>query len=522
VQRREQGLIAIPVVSGRRAAYRASDAKLLDLVRTGITTAYDILSARHAEAARRLARIVVATAEADRVAAEAFAEVRDATLLGRGPSDAFRPYLLTVLRRVSAGLPTRDLDASDQETSPVVRAFRSLPERWIAVLWHTEIDRTPAADISRILGVEPTDVAPLRSQALDGLRRAYLEVRTSEAADPECQQAARRLASFSWGAASRRDEAVATRHLGGCGECRAMYAQFTDIEVALRGVVARTILGPAAASYMLAARRAAAQASAAGVAGRATATASAGPAGAKAPAPAGTRPPGPARESRRAPRRLRRLATGAVAALTAAAAVLLVVLAGGNTTLTPTHHGRHVETVPAPPPAVAPRPAQAPAAPPAPRPAPVDASSAQTNASLVASPTAPRARVPARLSATVDVRRSRTEFADRVVFAVGDTGGFRTGELAVSFKLPGSSLGGARFGASPRRSNGWNCQPTPVGARCRHNAIPAGGWAPGSLFISIGVPGAACGRPVSLTAVSGKATDRAQSREGIQCRRPAP
>src|SRR5215469_7081692 len=104
VHQDEQGLKVAQATSDRRASYRAPDAKLLELARARNTTAYDILATRHLDAARRLAHIMVAPAEVDRVVAEAFAEVRDATLLGRGPDEAFRPYLLAVLRRVSAGL----------------------------------------------------------------------------------------------------------------------------------------------------------------------------------------------------------------------------------------------------------------------------------------------------------------------------------------------------------------------------------------------------------------------------------
>jgi hypothetical protein len=106
------------------------------------------------------------------------------------------------------------------------------------------------------------------------------------------------------------------------------------------------------------------------------------------------------------------------------------------------------------------------------------------------------------------------------VFAVADTGGNRTGELAVSLDLPGSSLELDRFGSSfEGTSNGWACQQTWAGASCQHNGIQAGSRIEDSLFISVSVPEEACGRPVMLTAVSGTVSASALSPEGIQCRR---
>jgi hypothetical protein len=538
VQQQEQGLMVTP--TDLRAAYRAPDARLLDLVRAGNTTAYDIVCTRHVEAARRLAHVMVAPAEADRVVAEAFAEVRDATLLGRGPSDAFRPYLLTALRRVGAGLqrteapagtlplpdpaqPASDPEATDLGTSPIVRAFRSLPESWIAVLWHTDMEKTSAADVTRILGVGLTGVAPLRRQALHALRQAYLQVRISEAADPECEQAARRLAGRFRGTASCRHKAIATRHLRRCGDCRGMYDQLTDIEVALRSVVARAVLGPAAASYLYAARRAAARADVTEVAAEETeeeteVVAVTTSAGAEASAPAEARSLRPAGESRYGSRRLRWLGAGAVAVLAAVATMLLVVLASGNTVLTPTHQAQHPEAAPAPapPPAIARQPTQTKTSPPS-SPSAGHTPSAGVIASPVTSPAARPAPAPPTLSATVDLRSSDEGSTDRVVFTVADTGGIATGELTVWLNLPGSSPGSAQSGSSSEGTNGWACQQTWTGVTCRHDGIQAGSSIGDSLLISVSGPQEACGRPVSLTAVSGEAWVSAQSPEDIQC-----
>jgi hypothetical protein len=103
------------------------------------------------------------------------------------------------------------------------------------------------------------------------------------------------------------------------------------------------------------------------------------------------------------------------------------------------------------------------------------------------------------------------------MFGVADTGGTATSELVVSLDLPGSSLVTGRFGSAFAGSHGWSCQQTQSGASCQHNGIQAGSQAEGFLLISISDPEEACGQAVSLTAVSGNASDSAQSPEGIQC-----
>ena len=93
----------------------ASDAELLNTIRSGGTGAPALLWGRHAAAARALAgQLVSGQAAADDVAVGAFAQVLDAIRRGGGPTDAFRPYLLTAVRRAavgsrgnaSAGIPT--------------------------------------------------------------------------------------------------------------------------------------------------------------------------------------------------------------------------------------------------------------------------------------------------------------------------------------------------------------------------------------------------------------------------------
>jgi Sigma-70 region 2 len=92
--------------------------------------------------------------EADDVVAETFAKILDLLHRGGGPDDAFRPYLLTAVRRAAydrhraerrqlvtdemdafdRGVPFADPAVADLERTMIARAFASLPERWQAYL----------------------------------------------------------------------------------------------------------------------------------------------------------------------------------------------------------------------------------------------------------------------------------------------------------------------------------------------------------------------------------------------------
>ena len=105
---------------------------------------------------------------------------------GHGPEHAVRAYLLTTVRRVAAELDevgeagatgrrlrgvrragrraasevsdddTLDLGADvramhEAEQSMAMQAFRSLPERWQAVLWHTEVEDESPSEVATAL-----------------------------------------------------------------------------------------------------------------------------------------------------------------------------------------------------------------------------------------------------------------------------------------------------------------------------------------------------------------------------------
>ncbi|HJQ46152.1 MAG TPA: sigma-70 family RNA polymerase sigma factor, partial [Amycolatopsis sp.] len=313
-----------------------SDAELIASVRSGTLAAYGTLYERHVGAAYNLARqLARSTAEADDLVSEAFAKVLDTLRGGKGPDAAFRAYLLTALRHTAYDKTRRDkrLDlnedmstlsgASEELTVPfsdtavaglertmAAKAYARLPERWQAVLWHTEIEGQTPAEVAPLLGLTPNGVSALAYRAREGLRQAYLQVHLAETSAERCRATADKLGAWTRDGLAKRERAQVEAHLDECDRCRVLAAELADVNGALRAVVAPIVLGGAVFAY-LAASGAKASAATVGVA----AASSAGAGSAAGAAAAG-------------PRQFLGVAASGVAI---AAAVATALAAGGGT-----------------------------------------------------------------------------------------------------------------------------------------------------------------------------------------------
>lgn len=351
-----------------------SDAELITAVRDGDLAAYGTLYERHVSAAYNLARQLARSgAEADDLVSESFAKVLDTLRAGKGPDSAFRAYLLTALRHTAYDktrkdkrvdlnedmsevtgalggaltVPFSDTAVQGLERSMAARAFAKLPERWQAVLWHTEIEQQSPAEVAPILGLTPNSVSALAYRAREGLRQAYLQVHLAETTEKRCRATADRLGAWTRDGLSKRERAQVEAHLDECDRCRALAAELADVNGALRAVIAPLVLGGAALAYLATAGAGKAAAATAGAtaAGAATAGAAASSSGAA----------GAAGAAAGAPRQFLGVAASGVAI---AAAVAVGLTAGG---------GQQV------PQAIQPQsapPATSEPAPPAPKPAP--------------------------------------------------------------------------------------------------------------------------------------------------------
>ncbi|MEU2390306.1 sigma-70 family RNA polymerase sigma factor [Streptomyces sp. NPDC007369] len=199
------------------------------------------------------------------LAAEAFARTYRAVAWGAGPEHAWRPYLLTCVRRVAADWVRRgartqlsddfekwaeDLaDGQDvegavmsaEEGSLVLRAYRSLPERWQAVLWHAVVEHEPAADTAQRLGISAGGVGSLAARAREGLREAYLRAHLDQAASDECRHYGGLLAA-SLRRPGKRVTRDLRRHLQGCSDCTRAERDLRDVNGRLGALLLGGIL----------------------------------------------------------------------------------------------------------------------------------------------------------------------------------------------------------------------------------------------------------------------------------------
>ncbi|WP_333771671.1 RNA polymerase sigma factor, partial [Streptomyces sp. IBSBF 2435] len=291
-----------------------SDEELVDQVRAGRDGAYGEIYRRHAEAVRRYARTCCRDAHtAEDLTGEVFARTLQAIRGGSGPQSAVRAYLLTTVRRVAASwgstarreqlvedfaafavtaagagaeaatsAPAADVRAMAQaEQSLAIQAFRTLPERWQTVLWHTTVEEESPAAVAPLLGLTANATAVLAHRAREGLRQAYLQAHVSSTltAQGECARYAERLGAHARGGLRMRADRELNRHLKECERCTAAALELADLNSALKGLLPVAYIGWFAAVYA---------AKATGVAVVAGGAAAAGAAGGAAAAAAGS------------------------------------------------------------------------------------------------------------------------------------------------------------------------------------------------------------------------------------------
>ncbi|MQS16146.1 sigma-70 family RNA polymerase sigma factor [Streptomyces kaniharaensis] len=199
------------------------------------------------------------------LAAEAFARTYRAVAAGHGPEHAWRPYLLTCVRHVAtdwahtgartqlsddfekwaeslpAAQDVEDAVLAAEEGSLVLRAYRALPERWQAVLWHAVVEHEPAATTARRLGMTAGGIGSLVARAREGLREAYLREHLDQAVSDECRHYGGLLA-----ASIRRPDKRATRdlgrHLQTCAGCARAERDLRDLNGRLGAILPAGIL----------------------------------------------------------------------------------------------------------------------------------------------------------------------------------------------------------------------------------------------------------------------------------------
>ncbi|MFI6682738.1 sigma-70 family RNA polymerase sigma factor [Streptomyces sp. NPDC050485] len=367
-----------------------SDADLIHAMRAGDDGAYEELFRRHSNAVRRYARSCCRDAHtAEDLTAEVFARTLQAVRGGAGPEQAVRAYLMTTVRRVAASWTrtarreqlvddfavfaqeaARSSEVSDDDTVDLgadvramheaeqtlaMQAFRSLPERWQAVLWHTTVEEESPSEIAPLFGLTANATAVLASRAREGLKQAYLQAHVSTAltSGGDCAHYADRLGAYARGGLRMRAERGLSKHLEECAKCRLAVVELKDVNAGIPALLPVAVIGWFAAGFSLKAAGVVAG-GAAGAAGAAAATG-----GGSSGSTAG----GAAAEGLGAPAK-----AGIAAAVAVAVAAGVVFALTGNHAAPPKPDAKPPTVVPVVP--HKPPPTPEPPAPPAPAPTP--------------------------------------------------------------------------------------------------------------------------------------------------------
>lgn len=273
-----------------------SDFELLAAYRGGDRDSSAPLFERHQDAARTVARSILRDpSDVDDAVSEAFSKVFAAIDNGRGPTEDFRAYLYLAVRTCSYDALARqksarplddepelvgiDLSGDDDpvirtfEATAAGRAFASLPERWRAVLWATEVEGRTPADVGVQMGMRANAVAALAYRAREGLRQAFLAEHAGETQAASCRDVRSRLGAYVRGASSDRDTARIEAHLEDCDACALVLLEVQEVDTTLVRSIGILLLPLAAIKGLqdLGAATAAGSAGAAGAGGTAAA-----------------------------------------------------------------------------------------------------------------------------------------------------------------------------------------------------------------------------------------------------------
>lgn len=261
-----------PSVSGTD---QDTDDLLLDRVRAGEVDAYGELWRRHVRVALSVAGRYSTVADPEDIVQEAFQAVFTAVCDGGGPVRGFRPYLTRTVRNVAVSISRRrraepvgglteladrvDVsvaghDEHSTERLVLARAFQSLPDRWRAILWMTEVEDLPVQDAAERLGIAPNAGAALGRRAREGLRRAWLAAHLS-ARQPgrECLWVVEHLPLAERGDVSESRRRRIDEHTESCDDCALAALEIAAVARRLPAVLVPIVLtGGAAADRLLA------------------------------------------------------------------------------------------------------------------------------------------------------------------------------------------------------------------------------------------------------------------------------
>ncbi|MCG0288445.1 hypothetical protein [Streptomyces sp. PSAA01] len=250
-------------------------------------------------------------------------------------ADAVPAELTSAVRGLSAGAGGWGPPQQASYLEPLVQVLHELPQRWVKVLWLTEVDGLPPEDVAWRTGVNPDGAAALVERVRGSVRQEFLRAQPGYPASAACGEHWERLPGHVQGTDSPHQAERIAVHIDGCRDCRGRMEQLVAADDRLPALTGPALLalydrGMARFLAPLAAAAAVGAAGAAGVGALAAGGAHAAPSN------------GPLVSSRRSMRHLVRgqvRQAGPVAVAAAAGGVLLVAGAAVMTGLALTDGG---------------------------------------------------------------------------------------------------------------------------------------------------------------------------------------
>ena len=175
--------VALPASASTQVL--SAEADLVRQAARGDAEAFGELFRRHSAPAWRLAQAVSTDQEGATAAfREGFVRAVKSGRMARRSTDAFRPQVLSSVYRAAidqaydrtaAPAPARRPAADSPEAALAAAAFRSLPERWRAALWLSEVENLESDRIAGVLGVSASVAEQLVARGRRGLAGRFAQ-----------------------------------------------------------------------------------------------------------------------------------------------------------------------------------------------------------------------------------------------------------------------------------------------------------------------------------------------------------
>lgn len=259
-------------------------------------------------------------------------------------ADAVPAELTSAVRALSAAVGSWGPPQQASYLEPLVEILGELPQRWVKVLWLTEVDGLPPEEVARRTGMAPDGAAALVERVRESVRQEFLRAQPGYPASAACGEHWERLPGHVRGTDTPQQAEQIAVHIESCRDCRGRMEQLIaadDRLPALTGPALLTLYDRDMARFLAPL----AAAGAAGAAGAASAEGAVGAAGVSAAAAGGAHAApsnGPLVSTRRSMRHLVRgqvRQAGPVAVAAAGAGVVLVAGAAIMTGLALTDGG---------------------------------------------------------------------------------------------------------------------------------------------------------------------------------------